>query len=485
MLFNSFEFIFLFLPIAFLLYFLLNKFGYVTLAKAWLVFASLFFYSYWNIKYLPLMLVSLIVNYFIGMRLVRHKSKLLLTAGLLFNIGMLSYFKYYDFFIQNVNELFGTHFTLLSLTLPLAISFYTFQKIAFLVDTYRGETEVCHFLDYALFVTFFPQLIAGPIVHHAHIMPQFMDDTKKRWQSKYIVLGIFVFAIGIFKKVGIADVLSPLVHEGFDVQPSLTFVEAWLSSLAFTFQLYFDFSGYSDMAIGIALMFNITLPQNFNSPYKAVSIQDFWHRWHMTLSQFLTKYVYISLGGNRKGIMRTYVNIMIVFLISGLWHGAGWTFIFWGFLHGVASVIHRLWRKAGGRMPAWAGWLITFLFINTTWVFFRATSWHDAIKVLKGMLGLNGFELSNSVFPAFVLQKLQFLAQYGVSFTESYHVSLLNHTMVVYIVGALCISFFLKNSIQLRDTFRPNIWTAVFTAALLVYSVLHLTNISEFLYFNF
>ncbi|WP_242161892.1 MBOAT family protein [Bacillus cereus group sp. BfR-BA-01522] len=485
MLFNSFEFIFLFLPIAFLLYFLLNRFGYVTLAKVWLVLASLFFYSYWNVKYLPLMLVSLIVNYFIGMHLVQHRSKVLLTVGLLFNIGMLSYFKYYDFFLENVNELFGTHFTLLSLTLPLAISFYTFQKIAFLVDTYHGETEACHFLDYALFITFFPQLIAGPIVHHAQIMPQFMDREKKRWQSKYLVLGIFVFAIGIFKKVGIADVLSPLVREGFDVQPSLTFVEAWLSSLAFTFQLYFDFSGYSDMAIGIALLFNITLPQNFNSPYKAVNIQDFWHRWHMTLSQFLTKYVYISLGGNRKGVTRTYVNIMIVFLISGLWHGAGWTFIFWGFLHGAASVIHRLWRKMGGCMPPWAGWLITFLFINITWVFFRATSWHDAIKVLKGMIGLNGFELANSVFPAFILQKMQFLAQYSISFTESYQVSQLDRTMVVYILGALCISFFLKNSIQLRDTFRPHIWNAVFTAILLVYSVLHLTSISEFLYFNF
>lgn len=316
-------------------------------------------------------------------------------------------------------------------------------------------------------------------------MPQFADDSKKSWQSKYIVLGIFVFAVGIFKKVGIADVLSPLVHEGFDVQQSLTFVEAWLSSLAFTFQLYFDFSGYSDMAIGIALMFNIKLPQNFNSPYKAVNIQDFWHRWHMTLSQFLTKYVYISLGGNRKGITRTYVNIMIVFLISGLWHGAGWTFVFWGFLHGAASVIHRLWSKAGGRMPAFAGWLVTFFFINITWVFFRSTSMHDAVKVLKGMFGLNGIELANSVFPAFIIEKLQFLKEYGVSFTEGYHVSLLDPKMVAYIFGALCISFFLKNSIQLKDSFRPNVWTALFTAVLLVYSVLHLTSISEFLYFNF
>ena len=485
MLFNSFEFIFLFLPIVFFTYFLLNRFQYVTAAKAWLVVASLFFYSYWNVKYLPLMLVSLVVNYFIGMRLVRNKSKFLLTIGLIFNIGMLSYFKYYDFFLQNINELFGTHFNLLSLTLPLAISFYTFQKIAFLVDTYRGETEACHFLDFALFVTFFPQLIAGPIVHHAQIMPQFADPSTKRWQSKNIVLGIFVFAVGIFKKVGIADVLSPLVHEGFDVQSSLTFVEAWLSSLAYTCQLYFDFSGYTDMAIGIALLFNIQLPQNFNSPYKAVNIQDFWRRWHMTLSQFLTKYVYISLGGNRKGMVRTYVNIMIVFLISGLWHGAGWTFIFWGFLHGIATVIHRVWSKAGFRMPSWAGWLITFFFINITWVFFRATSWHDAIKVLKGMFGMNGFELANSVFPAALLENLQFLTQYGVSFTESYPMSLLDFKMVVYIFGALCISFFLKNSIQLRDTFRPNIWTAVFTATLLVYSVLHLTSISEFLYFNF
>ena len=350
LIFNSFEFIFLFLPIVFLGYFILSKVNF-TYAKVWLFISSLFFYSWWNPIYLPLLLFSLVVNYIFGTTLgkMKHslKKKILLTIGILFNVCLLGYFKYYDFFITNINTVFDTDFRVMNLVLPLAISFYTFQKIPYLIDSYRGETRTYSPLNYGLFLTFFPQLIAGPIVQHSDVMSQFENKENRKINSKNIAVGLFVFGLGLFKKVGIADTFAQTANLGYSNPAALTFIDSWITSLSYTFQLYFDFSGYSDMAIGAALLFNIRLPMNFNSPYKALSIQDFWSRWHMTLTNFLTRYIYFPLGGNRKGIVRTYINIMIVFFVSGIWHGAGWTFIIWGLLHGVASVINRLWRKAG------------------------------------------------------------------------------------------------------------------------------------------
>ncbi|MGB6019807.1 MAG: MBOAT family O-acyltransferase, partial [Sulfurimonadaceae bacterium] len=267
-----------------------------------------------------------------------------------------------------------------------AISFFTFQQIAYLVDSYRGETAEYDFLNYALFVTFFPQLIAGPIVHHAEMMPQFASKWNLVKNYKNIATGLFIFSIGLFKKVVIADTFAKWATAGFDHAETLNLLEAWATSLSYTFQLYFDFSGYTDMAIGAALLFNIKLPINFNSPYKALDIQDFWRRWHITLSRFLRDYIYIPLGGNRKGSFRTYNNLLATFILGGIWHGAGWTFVFWGLLHGMALVVHRFWKSIGFTMPNILAWFITFNFINIAWVFFRAREWDDAIKVLTGMV---------------------------------------------------------------------------------------------------
>jgi D-alanyl-lipoteichoic acid acyltransferase DltB (MBOAT superfamily) len=335
LLFNSYEFIFAFLPITFFIYFYLNHKRLTEASKVFLVVSSLFFYSWWNPVYLPLILVSMVFNYVIGTSLTKdeeHKKvskKQLLTIGIVGNIGLLGYFKYSDFFIGNFNLAFGSDIPLLHLALPLAISFFTFQQIAYLVDSYRQETKEYDFLNYAVFVTFFPQLIAGPIVHHKEMMPQFANARNKVKNYKNIALGLFIFSIGLFKKVVIADTFAVWARAGFDTATTLNLFEAWATSLSYTFQLYFDFSGYTDMAIGAALLFNIRLPINFNSPYKATNIQDFWRRWHITLSRFLKDYVYIPLGGNRKGNFRTYNNLMATFIIGGIWHGAGWTFVFW------------------------------------------------------------------------------------------------------------------------------------------------------------
>jgi alginate O-acetyltransferase complex protein AlgI len=481
LIFNSFEFIFMFLPIVFVLYYVFNKINF-TLSKIWLLASSLFFYSWWNPSYLPLILVSLLVNFFIGSYLGKmdrsRSKKALLTIGIFFNVCLLGYFKYYDFFASNLNWALGTNFNVLHLILPLAISFYTFQQIAYLVDSYRNETKEYNFLNYALFVSFFPQLIAGPIVHHSQVMSQFDDKHNRKINYKNIGLGLFVFAVGLFKKVGIADTFAVWANKGYSMYTELTFVDSWMTSLAYTFQLYFDFSGYSDMAIGAGLLFNIVLPMNFNSPYKALNIQDFWRRWHITLSGFLTKYIYIPLGGNRKGRVRTYINIMIIFFVSGFWHGAGWTFIIWGVMHGAASVINRLWTKAGFKMHKWLAWFITFNFVNATWVFFRAPSFDVALEVLKAMTGLKGISLPAE------------LSQYGFiqQFTNNFYQFPLNDGFVkpaiITLLGFL-IAVFAKNSLELKDTLKPN-WTyAVYVSILLVYSVFQLQKVTEFLYFNF
>jgi len=393
LLFNSIEFIFAFLPITFGIYFILTHKGYEQSSKVFLVISSLFFYSWWNIIYLPIIIISMLFNFFIGKKLRYHSTttfsnKTILIFGISLNLLVLAYFKYYDFFIENFNTLFDSNIELLHLALPLAISFFTFQQIAYLVDSYRSETKEYDFIKYAVFVTFFPQLIAGPIVHHKEMMPQFADKNNSLLNPENIVRGLYIFSIGLFKKVVIADTFSVYATQGFDVAKILSFYESWATSLSYTFQLYFDFSGYTDMAIGLALLFNIVLPLNFNSPYKALNIQDFWRRWHMTLSRFLRDYIYIPLGGNRNGSFRTYHNLMATFILGGLWHGAAWTFVLWGLLHGFAISIHRLWMKLGVNMWRWLAWFITFMFINITWVFFRAEHWDDVEKVLKGMLGI-------------------------------------------------------------------------------------------------
>ena len=393
---------------------------------------------------------------------------------------MLGYFKYTDFLIEIFNLAFNSNAELLNLALPLAISFFTFQQIAYLVDSYRQETKEYDFLNYALFVTFFPQLIAGPIVHHKEMMPQFAKTRNKVKNYRNIAIGLFIFSIGLFKKVVIADTFAVWATQGFDVATTLNLFEAWATSLSYTFQLYFDFSGYTDMAIGLALLFNIRLPVNFNSPYKATNIQDFWRRWHITLSRFLRDYVYIPLGGNRKGGFRTYSNLMATFVLGGLWHGAAWTFVFWGFLHGLALIIQRMWSKLGIKLWTWVAWLITFNFVNITWVFFRAKEWDDAVKVLGSM-----FSLNNIVLPDKLEINLSFLSSHGINFGAwAEDISGNNWTAIWLIVGFTLVLIF-NNSIQRINNFQLNYKTVSLAAIGFTYGIISLNKVSEFLYFNF
>lgn len=485
MLFNSYEFIFAFLPITFFIYFFLNKKRLSELSKGFLVASSLFFYGWWNIAYLPIILCSMIFNYCFGMELNKSDAKIskkaILIVAIAANLALLGYFKYSDFLIDNLNFAFNLHIHSLNLLLPLAISFFTFQQIAYLVDSYSGgSTKEYNFLNYCLFVTFFPQLIAGPIVHHKEVMPQFGNLKSKVPNYKNIALGIFVFSLGLFKKVLIADTFAVWASNGFDKAEILSLIEAWVTSLSYTFQLYFDFSGYCDMAIGAALLFNIKLPINFNSPYKASDIQDFWRRWHITLSRFLRDYVYIPLGGNRKGRARTYLNLILTFIIGGIWHGAGWTFIFWGFLHGLALMIHRFWHNLGFRMNKVLAWFITFNFVNIAWVFFRAKDWSDAIKVLKGMCGMSGVVLPDPLRHIF-----KFLQHFNVEFGGYLiHIGGRRDSIIWLLVGFILI-LCCKNSMQLLNSRKVEKFYIVAVSFLLLAALSNLNTVSEFLYFNF
>ena len=482
MLFNSYEYIFFFLPVTFFIYFFLLQKRLIVGAKGFLVFASLFFYSWWNPIYLPIILVSMLFNYTIGNILNKDafyaevSKKSVLAFGILANIALLGYFKYADFFIENYNYIWNENVGLYHLALPLGISFFTFQQISYLVDSYKGETHEYDFLNYALFVTFFPQLIAGPIVHHKEMMPQFASKWNLIKKYRNIALGIFIFAIGLFKKVVIADTFATWATNGFDHAQTLNLLEGWATSLSYTFQLYFDFSGYTDMAIGAALLFNIKLPQNFDSPYKSKDIQEFWRRWHITLSHFLRDYIYIPLGGSRVVEWKVYRNLLITFLLGGLWHGAGWTFVFWGFLHGMALVAHRIWKKLGFSMHVVLAWFITFNFVNIAWVFFRAKDFKNALKVLKAMF------FGELVLPqkyAYIFSKLEPKVSslwLGDIFADKY--------LFLYLLLA-SIVLMLKNSNELQKSFKCNKRSALFAAILLIISFLNMSGVHEFLYFNF
>ncbi|MFC4402952.1 MBOAT family O-acyltransferase [Gracilibacillus xinjiangensis] len=481
MLFNSFEFIFVFLPIAFIGYFTINKIN-PNLGKVWLIVCSFFFYAWWNPAYLPLLLGSLLVNFFISKQIANSESKMrrkvTLTVGILFNVGLLGFFKYADFFIENINFILQQNFNFLHIILPLAISFYTFQQIAYLVDVYRNEAKDNSFINYILFISFFPQLIAGPIVQHNEVMGQYKDITKTKINWENVSKGLFIFSIGLFKKVAIADTFAVWVNNGYSDAYALNFFDSWITSLSYTFQLYFDFSGYTDMALGIALLFNIKLPTNFNSPYKALSVREYWQRWHITLSRFLSKYIYIPLGGNRISRRRTYINLILVLSISGFWHGAGWTYIMWGFLHGVAMVINRMWYKAGFKMNLILAWFVTFHFINITRVFFRSPDMATAFEVLKAMFGLKGFAV-----PEQISNILQWDWLKGYEYV--YQISDDLWMTIYLLVGALLLTVFLKNSIQLMERLKPNPLYSIYAAALFIYAALRLDQVTEFLYFNF
>src|SRR5258707_5586378 len=478
MLFNSYAFIFLFLPVALIGYFAIGRLGNLA-PVIWLTLASLVFYSVSNWQFVLLLLASVAFNYCIGLLLISRPLRAaprfaVLTVGVAGDLAVLGYFKYAGFLAANLNAIFSTGVTL-NILLPVGISFYTFTQIAFLVDAYRGKVARYALPHYALFVTYFPHLIAGPILHHKDMIPQFERAAAKRPDPHLILCGLIIFAIGLFKKTCLADGIQPLVMLAFGPNAP-SFDQAWIGALAYTFQLYFDFSGYSDMAIGISLMFGIFLPLNFNSPYKATSIIDFWRRWHMTLSQFLRDYLYIPLGGNRQGRTLRYVNLMITMLLGGLWHGAAWTFVFWGVLHGLYLCINHVWNNYGPAVaPRFAraanavAFVLTFVSVVVAWVFFRADSISSATFVLSRMV-----DPANIVFGRGEIANAMFIAVYAaIAWFAPNTQEIMGYDHKNRVVGENLNGW-------LR---RPGFLYAA--AATLAFGILGISQHSEFIYFRF
>lgn len=476
MLFNSYIFVLLFLPMCIVGYFGLNHFKHYKCALWFLLGMSLWFYGYFNPSYLGVILSSILINYFIYRLLSKidkaQVRKIIMLTGVLINISILFYFKYYDFFITNINALFRTDYVLQGIILPLGISFFTFQQLSFVMDAYHGEVKEYDFLHYASFVAFFPQLIAGPIVTHDELVPQFMDESKKKFDWDNFSSGMYIFVLGLGKKVLLADTFGGAVNYGFSNISQLNTLSAIIVMLSYTLQIYFDFSGYCDMAIGIGKILNIDLPLNFNSPYKALTITEFWDRWHMTLTRFFTKYVYIPLGGNRNGNIRTYVNIMIVFTISGIWHGANWTFILWGVLHGVFSVITRRFKKFFDRLHPLINWIITFSFINVTWVLFRGDTIKDALRLYRQILRFDFGGLNAGVVNVFQLPELEMIYDKSIMW------------MVLFFAVSVLLLFG-DNAYEKMKKFEPTRYNAIITITILLWCIFSFGGESTFLYFNF
>ena len=503
MLFNSYIFIFLFLPLCLGGFYLFAHRGKSVPARLWLTGFSLWFYGYFNPSYLLIMICSILFNYavFKGMELAGRKSpkwrRPVMIFGVAANLAVLFYFKYYDFFVENVNAVFGTSFVLKGILLPLGISFFTFQQIGFVVDAYRGEVKNCSFLDYALFVSFFPQLIAGPIVSQSEMLPQFAQIGRKRLDLEKFTAGIYLFTLGMVKKVLVADTFGLAVDWGYSNIPALSSVDSLLLVFFYSIQLYFDFSGYCDMARGLAWLFGMEIPVNFNSPYKAVNIIDFWRRWHITLSRFFRQYVYIPLGGNRKGRPRMYANLILIFLLSGIWHGAGWTFVTWGAAQGVLYIITRacqLYRKdhprsgtaAALRFPhrltMAAGTLFTFCYYSFACVFFRSETMTQAFAVFRRLF-TGGIALPAASFlEGFNLDEFWYVIK--LLRLDSLPYSSL-YLPAIIILGTLLVIFLAPNAGQCAERFRPRAWNALLTAFLFLWCVLSLSGVSSFLYFNF
>ena len=519
MLFNSYTFLFIYLPIVLAGFFLIGH-HHRGAAAFWLFGASVVFYGMWDIAYVPLLLGSIAFNYTVGLTLARCvqagqqvQARWLIRFGVISNLCLLGYYKYANFFVTSSGALLGESWSIETIVLPIGISFFTFTQIAFLVDAYRGEVRETNPVHYGLFVTYFPHLIAGPVLHHKEMMPQFAQSNTylPRWEN--FAAGIAIFSIGLFKKVVVADGIAPFSSPAFNAAAagqSLSFLEAWGGALAYSFQLYFDFSAYSDMAIGLSRMFGVRLPLNFNSPYKAINIIEFWRRWHMTLSRFLRDYLYIYLGGNRKGTWRRYLNLFLTMLLGGLWHGAGWTFVAWGALHGVYLMINHGWRalrlrwghdlQATSTVGLRFSTGITFLSVVVAWVFFRAQDMTAATAMLQAMAGMNGLVLPEQVLSSSLID---LLAQWGIrggEFTAYSHISSAPSKMLFGLLLCSVLVWWFPNSQEIlvdhqpalarvastsRIRWRPGFaWTLV-TSLTLFYALTEMGDVSEFLYFQF
>ncbi|MBA28467.1 MBOAT family O-acyltransferase [uncultured Hyphomonas sp.] len=510
MLFNSFGFITLFLPVTLIGFFLLGRQSKEA-ARLWLTACSLLFYGLWSVAYLLLLIGWIAANYLFSRWILsvretsRKQTQYVLTLSVTLNVLALAYFKYRLFVVEGVSALSGIDFTVQALVLPLAISFHTFQQIAYLVDSSKPGAPRYSFPQYLLFVSFFPQLIAGPIVHHNELLPQFGKKEIFRFDWVSFSAGVLYFIIGLAKKVLIADPLEALHQPVFAPggAPS-QLIDAWIGSLAFGFGLYFDFSGYSDMAVGLARMFGVRLPFNFASPYKSVSIIEFWRTWHITLSRWLRDHLYIPLGGNRLGRTRRYVNLMVTMLVGGLWHGAAWTFVIWGGLHGLFLVVNHVWLKLKSALPGyeryfvipkWMGIVLTFLSVTVAWVFFASPDFETAMRVLSGMCGANGFSgdavwnlkqvllggpLAVEVPGAFGT-RTQILAQYGLPAFAALIVFFAPNSQQI-VEGLIGHEQSLRVQSRLRAHWRK---TAILAGFAFTLSFLSVGDLKEFVYFQF
>lgn len=500
MLFNSYEFIFFYLPIVAFGFFWIAQTSH-RYAALWLGLASLFFYGWWNPQFVFLLLGSITFNYVMGYQIghVRGqslvKSKWILTAAIVSNLALLGYFKYTNFFIDTINQVSGTGWSISEIILPLGISFFTFTQISFLVDVYRGIAKEYDFVHYLLFVTYFPHLIAGPVLHHKQMMPQFAETKTYKLNLHNVNIGLTIFSIGLFKKVVLADQFAQYSDPVFNMvaagqEPQL--LEAWIGALAYTLQLYFDFSAYSDMAVGLSKIFNVNLPINFYSPYKSANIIEFWRRWHMTLSAFLKDYVYIPLGGNRYGVSRRYINLLATMLIGGLWHGANWTFVFWGGLHGVYLIINHGWQGLSNKLSLPKSWYlnvmsvgITFMAVVVAWVFFRAENFDTALRMVNGMSGLNGLSL-----PMGPPDAISWLASYGVVYNGHAPMTQLPlKDILIWMPLGLAVVWFMPNCMQIaqyvEERFRDAFLVGFIVGGVFLLTLMSFKKVSPFIYFQF
>lgn len=489
MIFNSFIFVLFFLPFTVAGYYMINKTGHFDIAKLFLLGMSLWFYIYVHVFFLPILIISIVINYGLVLFMNRTSNtmirKSLVIGGISLNLGSLFYFKYLGFFAFTSNQYLKTSFTVASILLPLGISFFTFQQISYLVDSYRDNTLKYKFLDYSLFVAFFSKITQGPIAFHHELIPQFNDESKKQVNYENISKGLVSFSFGLAKKMLLADNLGAIADWGYGNIPALGTTNALLVMLAYTLQIYFDFSGYCDMATGICLFFNIDLVNNFDSPYKSLSISEFWKRWHITLTRFFRQYVYFPLGGNRKGKIRTYINMFIVFLLSGLWHGAALTFILWGVLHGIGICLSKLCEKYTSKLPRYIRWLATFIFVNLAWVFFRSESITYAIVFLKQLFSWNWVPISaEMVILALPTEAnlIQYFVQHYSTISIYYTASFI---IVVFILFSIFASAYMKNTQQRVAHFKPNTKELLLTLVLLLWSILSFSEVGTFLYINF
>lgn len=491
MLFNSYIFLLGFLPLCLAGYFIINKLGHYRLGVVFLLGMSLWFYGANTPKYLVLITTSILVNYgfyrLSGVMRNQTTRKVAKILAIMMNLGILFYYKYYDFFAETVNSVFAANWTLQHVILPLGISFFTFQQLSFVIDSFNGEVKDCSLLDYACFVTFFPQLIAGPIVTHDELVPQLQDVGKKSFSFENFARGIYIFSIGLAKKVLIADNLNTAVVAGYMLGANgwetLSSLDCIVVMLSYTLQMYFDFSGYSDMAIGLGKLFNIDIPQNFNSPYKAVNILDYWKRWHITLTRFLTKYIYFPLGGSRRGEARTYFNIMVVYVLSGMWHGAGWTYLLWGFLMGVFSALTRLGKPALDRIPKAVNWLVMFICQNLLMVIFRASSVKEAFAFIARVFDFDFSSVNSLISSSFQLTEV------ALPLSKLPGIGYIVHQPWGMMVLALAFLMFVilvpKNAYEKMQSLKPGVWSMLFSAGLLVWCIFSFGSVSAFLYFNF